>query len=289
MAREVVSVDVPGGQLVGWVEGDGPPVLLLHGGPGLSYGYLDELAAELGAGYRRAGFQQRGLSPSTVEGPFTIEQAMTDVSAFLDGLGWEKAYLVGHSWGGHLILHLAAALPDRLLGGVAVDPLGGVGDGGLATMGAEMEARSSEDARRKMAELEAEAGASGFGDDAFLENLGLVWPAYFAVPAEAPAMTPGMRVSVAAYGGLFASIGAEMAGLAESLPAVRVALGFVAGAASPLPADEASLSTAAVIPGAWVSVVPGAGHFPWYEQPGSVRSALDRLVDGSTGSGVDTP
>ena len=45
---------------------------------------------------------------------------------------------------------------------------------------------------------------------------------------------------MAAYGGLFASLGAEMAGLAAALPAVRVPLGFVAGADSPLPADEAS-------------------------------------------------
>ena len=93
-------------------------------------------------------------------------------------------------------------------------------------------------------------------------------------------MTPAMKVSVAANNGLFASIEAEMAGLAASLPAVRVPLGFVAGAASPLPADEASVATAAVIPGAWVSVVPGAGHFPWYEEPGSVRAGLDRLVAG---------
>jgi pimeloyl-ACP methyl ester carboxylesterase len=32
--------------------------------------------------------------------------------------------VVGHSWGGHLALHLLLAHPDRLLGVVAVDPLG---------------------------------------------------------------------------------------------------------------------------------------------------------------------
>jgi len=102
--------------------GDGTPVLLVHGGPGLSYEYLDGLAAELGAGFRIAAFQQRGLAPSTLAGPFTIAQAIDDVIAVLDGLGWQQAVLVGHSWGGHLVLRVAATRADRLLGVLSVDP-----------------------------------------------------------------------------------------------------------------------------------------------------------------------
>src|ERR1700748_2924397 len=111
--REAFTVDAPGGALDGWVAGDGPPVLLLHGGPGLSYEYLDSLADELGEGFRVAAFQQRGLEPSTLAGPFTISQAIDDVVRVLDGLGWAQAVLVGHSWGGHLVLRTAAAPSDR--------------------------------------------------------------------------------------------------------------------------------------------------------------------------------
>ena len=39
-------VPVPGGSITGWLVGDGPPVLILHGGPGLS-DYTAPLAAEL--------------------------------------------------------------------------------------------------------------------------------------------------------------------------------------------------------------------------------------------------
>ncbi|MGZ6638787.1 MAG: alpha/beta fold hydrolase, partial [Solirubrobacteraceae bacterium] len=98
--REAFTVEVTGGTLGGWVVGDGVPVLLLHGGPGLSYEYLDGLGDELGTGFRVAAFQQRGLEPSTLKGPFTIPQAIDDVIAVLDGLGWPQAVLVGHSWGG---------------------------------------------------------------------------------------------------------------------------------------------------------------------------------------------
>jgi pimeloyl-ACP methyl ester carboxylesterase len=69
--REPLSAQLTGGELRGWIAGDGPPVLLLHGGPGYSGEYLEQLGAELRGGVRIAAFQQRGLAPSTLEGPFT--------------------------------------------------------------------------------------------------------------------------------------------------------------------------------------------------------------------------
>ncbi|HYQ33968.1 MAG TPA: alpha/beta fold hydrolase, partial [Lapillicoccus sp.] len=126
------------GERGGWVTGDGPPVVALHGGPGLGYEYMDEVVAEVAARYRVATFQQRGLSPSVLDGGFTIAEAVADIAAVLDELGWDTAYLLGHSWGGHLAFHAAAAIPERLAGVLAVDPLGAVGDGGSAAFGAEL-------------------------------------------------------------------------------------------------------------------------------------------------------
>jgi pimeloyl-ACP methyl ester carboxylesterase len=282
MARESVTAVGPGGELVGWVEGDGPPVLLLHGGPGLSYGYLDPLAAELGDGYRRAGYQQRGLAPSTTEGPFTVVQAVADVGAFLDALGWARAFVVGHSWGGHLLLHLAVSTPQRLRGGLVVDPLGGVGDGGMAVFEREMAARIPEESRRRAVELDERALRGEGTPQDMIDSLRLFWPAYFASPAEAPPM-PDIRTSIEAYSGLVESLTGELPRLTGALPGVTVPLGFVAGAGSPMPVAEAAGATSAVIPGAWLDVIEGGGHFPWYEEPGRVRAALDRLV-GETGA-----
>ena len=63
---------MPGGVLGGWRAGTGARVLLLHGGPGLDFGYMDELAEELGDRFELAAYQQRGLAPSTTEGPFEV-------------------------------------------------------------------------------------------------------------------------------------------------------------------------------------------------------------------------
>lgn len=47
--RSTFTVTTSAGSLAGWFVGDGPRVLLLHGGPGLGYDYMLPLVAELEA------------------------------------------------------------------------------------------------------------------------------------------------------------------------------------------------------------------------------------------------
>jgi pimeloyl-ACP methyl ester carboxylesterase len=276
--REVFNVPVAGGALGGWAMGAGPPVLLLHGGPGLSYEYLDGLAAELGPDYRVAAYQQRGLEPSTVEGPFTVAQAIADVLAVLGALEWSRALIVGHSWGGHLALRFAAAHPERLLGALAVDPLGIVGDGGMAAFDAEMLARTPKENRERARELDERAMAGEGTAEEGLESLRIVWPAYFADPERAPAMPP-VRMSVEAYSGIIGDVATGADEVATKLATSGVPYGVIAGAGSPMPWGQAARASADVAPEAFLTVVPAAGHFPWLEVPGSVRYALTRLPD----------
>jgi pimeloyl-ACP methyl ester carboxylesterase len=276
MDRTAFEAPALGGVLSGWVAGEGPPVLMLHGGPGLSFNYLDDPAEELVPSFTVAAFQQRGLPPSVEDGPFTIAQALVDVVAVLDHLGWDRAYVVGHSWGGHLAFHAAVSLPDRLLGVLSIDPLGAVGDGAMAAFEAEMYARTPEADRQRAKDLD-EASMRGDGTEAdALEGLRLVWPAYFAEPPNAPPMPP-MRMSLPATA-LFEDVVAELPALEAALPDIRVPLGVLVGARSPMPPDEAGLASAERVPGAWGISVADAGHFPWVESPGCVAAAMDRLA-----------
>lgn len=280
MARTPFSAPTPAGPLSGWVEGEGTPVLLLHGGPGMGGEYLDPVAAELlGGPFRVASFQQRGLAPSTLAGPFTIAQALADVEAVLDALGWERTVVVGHSWGGHLALHAAVALPERLARVLAVDPLGAVGDGGAAAFDAELRRRVPAERRARADELTALDVAGAATAEEQLELLDILWPSYFADPAAA-APCPPMRIGVEASAGLWSDLVARLPALEASLPEVAVPVGILAGAGSPMPPDAAATQTARRIPGAWAALEPGAGHFPWVERPGCVLAALHRLCGG---------
>jgi pimeloyl-ACP methyl ester carboxylesterase len=256
--------------------GNGPPVLLLHGGPGLGFDYLRDLADELAQENDVAWYQQRGQAPSAADGPYSVAADVGDARRVLDALGWERAYVVGHSWGGHLALHVAEAMPERLLGVLAVDPLGSVGDGRWPEFDEEIFRRTPEAVRARARELDELAMAGAADDELALEGMRLVWPAYFADPERAPPV-PELRIASERSAEMVPSIMAALPALEEGLPGICVQVGFVHGSRSPMPLP-ASTDAADRIPGAWVEVVDGAGHFVWVEAPGAVREALRRLT-----------
>ena len=264
--------------IAGRRAGSGPPVLLLHGGPGLGFEYLRDLADELAEENDVAWYQQRGQEPSAVGAPYTVAADVEDARRVLDALGWETAYVVGHSWGGHLALHVAEAMPDRLLGVLAVDPLGSIGDGRWPEFDEEIFRRTPESVRARARELDELSMAGKIDDELALEGMRLVWPAYFADPEQAPPM-PELRIATDRSAEMVPSIFAELPALEAGLPGIRVPVGFVHGSRSPMPL-AASTDAAERIPGAWVEVVEGAGHFIWVEAPGAVRAALRRLTGG---------
>jgi pimeloyl-ACP methyl ester carboxylesterase len=286
MTETPFEVSTPAGTIAGWESGEGPALLFLHGGPGLNeYGRM--LAGEV-AGWRFISFQQRGLSPSTTGGPLTLDQHVTDSVAVLDACGADQAVVVGHSWGGHLALHLAVSHPDRVAGLVLVDGLGVVGDGGASELGQALAARLLPAAAQQLQQLQQiaeELGEDEPADEIAAEQLRLLWPGYFADPAGAP--PPGeLRVSTEANRAALASVTEHLAaGFADSLSAVRMPVLCVLGAQSPMPVSQGE-QTAALIPLAEVRVIPAGGHVPWFEQPGCVADALAsvRLRSGATDS-----
>jgi pimeloyl-ACP methyl ester carboxylesterase len=88
---------------------------------------------------------------------------------------------------------------------------------------------------------------------------------------------PELRMASERSAEMGRSILSELPALEAGLPLIRVPVGFVHGARSPMPL-AASTDAADRIPGAWVDVVDGAGHFVWVEAPGAVRASLRRLT-----------
>jgi pimeloyl-ACP methyl ester carboxylesterase len=138
--------------------------------------------------------------------------------------------------------------------------------------------RTPERVRARARELD-ELLSKGEGDDELaLESMSLVWTAYFADPESAPPM-PELRMASERSAQMGQSIVAELPALEAGLRRIRVPVGFVHGARSPMPV-AASTEAAERIPGAWVDVVDGAGHFVWVEAPGAVCASLRRLTVG---------
>lgn len=90
-------------------SGSGPPVVVLHGGPGAHHDYLLPQYDRLADGRVLFYYDQRGggQSPVPRETPVGWREQVADLDAIRDALGLERLTLCGYSWGGLLaILYL---------------------------------------------------------------------------------------------------------------------------------------------------------------------------------------
>ncbi len=261
---ETFEVRAGGGMLKGHRGGTGEPALLLHGGPGLS-DYTEPLAEELDGLFETIRYTQRGTPPSMSGPPYTVESHVDDALAALNHLGLERVWAIGHSWGGHLGLHLAVAHPDRVRGLICINALGAYVDG-LEEFNKELRSRLPTEDVERAETLEGR------------ERLALLWPGYFPDPSNVPEM-PDWESGAECNTQTFVSIHQhfEAGTLAAALPELGLPALFVHGEDDPFPA-YVSERTAALIPRAQLVEMPGIGHFPWLEQPGEVRRIVERFL-----------
>jgi proline iminopeptidase len=113
------TVMVGGADLWTETSGSGPPVALLHGGPGLSdkLGSLASLFDDLALVHR---YDQRGGGRSTGDPPFTVDRFVADLDALRTHWGHPSWIVAGHSWGGWLSLLYALRFPSRVRGIITI-------------------------------------------------------------------------------------------------------------------------------------------------------------------------
>lgn len=106
---------------VGIDEGQGPPLVLLHGWPQDSTMWRHAVPG-LRERFRCLALDLRGLgrSPAPPSG-YDKPQLAADVLHTLDGLGVERFRVMGHDWGGVVTQLLAASAPERVERAVVLD------------------------------------------------------------------------------------------------------------------------------------------------------------------------
>jgi pimeloyl-ACP methyl ester carboxylesterase len=95
--------------------GDGPLVILLHGFPEFWYGWRQQIAPLVRAGFRVVAPDLRGYNLSSRPdgyAAYTADKLAADIRGLIRELGAESAMLVGHDWGGTVAWTLAANHPE---------------------------------------------------------------------------------------------------------------------------------------------------------------------------------
>ena len=133
-------------------EGDGPPVLLLHGASlGSSCDvFIRNLAPLAKAGFQAIAFDQPGFGLSDVPADLSAAYRRDMIPKFMDALRLKQVALIGHSQAGNPAVQLALKEPQRyshvvVLGtGSLLPPLDGEGEDRGAAVQQRLERRMAE-------------------------------------------------------------------------------------------------------------------------------------------------
>ena len=270
--------------------GDGAPVLLLAGGPGMSGDYMLPVAAGLD-GYRTIVLDQRGTGRSTMArldaSTMTLAHAVEDVERLRERLGLESWSMLGHSWGGVLGMAYAARYPHRVRALVLAGS-GGPTNEFLRYLPANVQSRLSADAERRLAYWSDHARVQADPQRAGYEHFRLMARAYVCLEKHVEPILHGIvpaffdrRTTVLMQSDLLRT----EYDLRPALAALPAAVLIVQGRQDII-GESTAYAIRAAAPRARLEWIERCGHFPWIERPqlffGAVRACLDAVPNTSS-------
>lgn len=278
MPREVIEdVEVPGATLWTATHGAGLPLVLCHGGPGLSdnLGPLAAMVDDLAVVHR---YDQRGAGRSRSDGPFDVISFLSDLEALREHWGHRQWLVGGHSWGANLAMFYAMAHPDKTLG---VIYLAGTGLrwGWQEDAQRRRLARLSDDERAELAQLQRQLGG---GDPAITERfLRLTWTTDFADRRHARVLDECPLYHFPRNEQVFKAASDSCktlldSGLEDRVRQLGMPVLVIHGAHDTDPARAREVAQLAPN-GRWVELEHSA-HCPWLEEPMVLRELLRAFI-----------
>ncbi|MFD4910677.1 alpha/beta fold hydrolase [Kitasatospora purpeofusca] len=271
--------------------GDGPPLLVLPGGPGRAAAYLGDLG-DLAATRTLILPDTRGTGASATPadpGTFRVDRLVDDVEALRRHLGLERVDLLGHSAGGGLALLYAAEHPDRLTGLVLVTPsltaVGAASDLGaeqvIASRAAEPWHAEAVAAYRKVksARTFAEAAPHRMAFEPLMYGR---WDDTARAHAAADPAQRSLAVSEHYYAGYTP----DTERLRRQLGALPCPVLLLAGELDPWPTPAAAAAAAPLFPDVTLAVQPGGGHYPWLDDPAAFAATVEGFLRRTADTGA---
>lgn len=264
------------------VLGDGPPLVCLPGGPGRAGDYLGDLGGLdksrqlIQPDMRGVGLSADPVDPAT----FRADRLIDDVESLRKHLGFDRMDLLAHSAGAALGTLYAAAHPQRLSRLVLLTP-------GLDAVGVTDDEDQFQAAIMRRADEPWYAAAlpaleAILAGDLTAEAYHASRPFFYGRWDETAREHAGLGISPrhqAARDGYFAGITLEPVSTRAALAELTAPVLLYAGELDPLVPPAAVREAAELaFKDALVVVQPGAGHFPWIDDPAAFAAAVSRFL-----------
>ena len=256
-------------------EGEGPAVIVLHGGPGAHHDYLLPAFDALADGRTLVYYDQRGggRSPVGRDEPVGWREQVADLEALRTLWGYTTLSLAGYSWGGLLAMLYAIEHPRRVshLGLISPAP---------TNRGERMEFERRFQERNLAPVVQAEREALRLSDlrsrdpAAYRQRVfELSVAPYFHDPAQAANLTP-FRVTGRTQQAVWESLGEY--DLRPGLEALTCPSVVLHGDDDPIPLESAR--DTAMRLNAPLTILDRCGHVPYVEAFDRFRQTLDEFL-----------
>ncbi|HZM85085.1 MAG TPA: alpha/beta fold hydrolase [Blastocatellia bacterium] len=267
--------------------GQGPPLIVLHGGPDFDHGYLLPDLDRLADTYRLIYYDQRGRGRSA-EGVRPADVTLTSDVEDIDRVGQqfrlEAPALLGHSWGAVLALEYALRYPTRVSRLILMNPAPASASDVAVVRQVYLE-RLGADMDRQRAILASPAYQAG-DPEAVAARYRIHFKPSLKRPEDYERMMATMKVGFISQGkeGILRARAVEdqlmrdtwqVAGydLLPKLGSLRVPTLVIAGDHDFMVGAAERIARA--IPGAELVTIKDCGHFAFLERPDEVRRAFN--------------
>lgn len=259
----LVAVDGLGIHIV--ERGDGLPMFVLHGGPGMESNYFRPYLEPLEDDFRLIYVDQpgQGLSERLPPGvPYSMPGAVAAIDRVREQLGFDRIVLLGHSYGGFVAQLYALAHPGRLAALILVD----------TAPSYEYNAEANQNIQR-YGTPEQRRLVPGLSND---ERIRRVFALYFDPPDQptADAFMDRVILSAEAWRQLIATREFRTFDTRPRLREIRTPTLVMVGENDLITTARQARIIAAGIPGARLQVFPNTGHNPFVEEPAAFNAAV---------------
>ncbi|MDP2357546.1 MAG: alpha/beta hydrolase [Beijerinckiaceae bacterium] len=266
-SHELQIVPLAGGDLAFLDAGAGPTIVLLHGIGSAAHSW-EALVTALAPRWRVVAWNAPGYPPSAalpMEWPTASDYAHR-LAVMLDHIGAERCHLVGHSLGCLIAGRFARLHPHR----VATLTLASCAVGHARLETSERDRLLSS----RIGDVET-LGARGMAEKRGPRLLGP------GAPAGTIRAVMETMASVDPKGYAQASRMLSRGDLIDDISALpqKLPVQFIYGSADIITSPEVNLRAAAARPGAPVTVLQGAGHACYVEQPGAFSRAIEEFAN----------